>query len=162
MARVLVTGMSGVGKSTALVALQELGHHVVDTDWPGWSREILAEDGTLVEQLWREDRMAALLSETRDAHLFVSGCTANQVAFYDRFDAIVLLATSLEVVFGRVAARTGNPYGKSVAERAQIEEHVATVEPLLRRGATHEIDASRPLVEVVETLVEIADRAGRA
>ena len=36
---VLVTGMSGTGKSTALVELARRGHRVVDTDYGGWTEE---------------------------------------------------------------------------------------------------------------------------
>ena len=32
----LVTGMSGTGKSTVLAELGRRGHRVVDTDAPGW------------------------------------------------------------------------------------------------------------------------------
>ena len=162
MARVLVTGMSGVGKSTALAALQALGHRVVDTDWPGWSEEVPTENGTRTEQLWNEDRMASLLDEREERHLFVSGCTRNQARFYDRFDAIVLLAASRDVILARVDARTSNSYGKSPAERRQIVEDLEAVEPLLRRGATDEIDAALPADEVASALLAIADRAGSA
>jgi hypothetical protein len=33
---------------------------------------------------------------------------------------------------------------------------LATVEPLFRAGCTHELDASKPLAEVVEELIAIA------
>jgi dephospho-CoA kinase len=36
MAVVLVTGMSGAGKTTALAGLAARGHETVDTDVPGW------------------------------------------------------------------------------------------------------------------------------
>ena len=36
MTRILVTGMSGTGKSSALVELGRRGYRVVDTDDPGW------------------------------------------------------------------------------------------------------------------------------
>jgi hypothetical protein len=68
MARVLVTGMSGTGKSTALVELARRGFRVVDTDSQVWSRwDPDAEDG-LGEWLWREDRMARLLKTHEDAY----------------------------------------------------------------------------------------------
>ena len=37
---VLVTGMSGAGKSTVLAELERRGHRVVDTDVPGWCEEV--------------------------------------------------------------------------------------------------------------------------
>ena len=43
--RILVTGMSGAGKSSALSALAREGFDVVDTDEPGWTVWSQAEDG---------------------------------------------------------------------------------------------------------------------
>jgi dephospho-CoA kinase len=37
MPKVLITGMSGTGKSTALHVLHERGHRTVDTDTEQWS-----------------------------------------------------------------------------------------------------------------------------
>lgn len=74
MRKVLVTGMSGTGKSTALVELAKRGFRVVDADSPEWSRWVPAAD----EWLWREDRIAALLAEDGDRALYVSGCMSNQ------------------------------------------------------------------------------------
>ena len=56
----------------------------------------------------------------------------------------------------RVAGRTNNPYGKMAAQRAEIAGYVRTVEPLLRRGATLELDVRRPvseLADIIEALV---------
>jgi hypothetical protein len=81
----------------------------------------------------------------------------NQGKFNDRFDAVVLLSARPEVILDRVARRTTNDYGKAAAERELILHHLATVEPLLRAGCTHELDASRPLDEVVADLIGIAE-----
>src|SRR5207344_3523768 len=62
MAILLVTGMSGTGKSTALAELARRGHRVVDTDDAGWSENVPTAEGG-IEQLWREDEISALLAE---------------------------------------------------------------------------------------------------
>jgi len=143
--------MSGTGKSAALAELAERGFEVVDTDVGGWT-EWSDEEGGYV---WRADRIGELLDRERDVTLYVSGTVSNQGGFYPRFDAVVLLSAPAEVLLSRIEARTSNDYGKSADERARVLEHVAEVEPLLRATCTHELDASRPLEEVVAHLAAI-------
>ena len=147
LTRVLVTGMSGTGKSSALRALAAQGHRTVDTDSSRWSRW----EGT--DWIWREDTMSSLLA-TNDT-VFVAGCKSNQGRFYPRFHHIVLLSAPASVLLARIAARTDNPYGKSPAERAEILANLAAVEPLLRATCTLEIDATAPLDDVVRQLAEL-------
>jgi dephospho-CoA kinase len=158
MAAVLITGMSGVGKSTALAELARRGHRVVDTDHGGWSEQVPAADGSGMEQLWREDRMQALLAETAAGPLFVSGCVANQGKFSAQFAAIVLLSVPQDLLVQRVASRQTNEFGKTEAELARILRDLHTVEPLLRAAATDEIDTRMPVDEVAGLLESIAVR----
>jgi shikimate kinase len=143
--------MSGTGKSSALRELGRLGYDVVDTDDPGWTVWDDADDG----YLWLEDRLEALLARERDATLYVSGTVSNQGRFYPSFDAVVLLSAPLEVLLGRIARRRTNGYGKAREEREAVVRHVAEVEPLLRATCSHELDATRPLGQVVADLVAI-------
>jgi broad-specificity NMP kinase len=155
MTAVLVTGMSGTGKSTALAELARRGHRVVDTDYGDWSEDVPhPERGS--EQLWREDRIHALLAEPADGALFVSGTVANQGRFYPLFDAIVLLSVPEDVLLDRVASRSTNNFGKTDAERILILSDLHAVEPLLRARATAEIDTRRPVDEVADLLESIA------
>ena len=149
MPRVLVTGMSGAGKSTLLDELRDRGHLAIDTDVDAW----VLPDGT-----WDEPQMSALFAAHPD--LVVSGTVENQVHFYDRFAHVVLLSAPLEILLERVSTRTTNPYGKSPEQRAEIAHYVRTVEPLLRRGATLELDSRAPvaqLADAVESLLRKAD-----
>ncbi len=157
MARVLITGMSGTGKSTALHELAARGHRAVDTDTDEWSRWVRLPDGSR-DWIWHEPAIAALLAGHRDGHLFVAGCRTNQGRFYPSFDHVVLLSAPAGVLLARIAARTGNPYGKQPHERAEILENLAVVEPLLRATATAEIDASAPVATVVGRLEALAAR----
>jgi len=72
MARVLVTGMSGTGKSAALHMLGQRGHHVVDTDADQWSRWVRGPDNS-PDWIWREEALSELLTGHADGHLFVAG-----------------------------------------------------------------------------------------
>ena len=147
--------MSGTGKSSVLAELGRRGHSVVDTDYGGWIHQVQASNGS-TERMWREDRIEALLDERASDSLFISGCVANQVEFYPRFDAVVLLSAPAAVILERGAARETNPYGKSGADRARIRGDIATIEPLLRRGATAEIDTRAPISEVADALERLA------
>ena len=143
--------MSGTGKSTALAELERRGFRVVDTDdppWSAWSHE----DGGYV---WREDLISELLSRESGPTLYVSGTVSNQGRFYPQFDAVVLLSAPADVLLQRIEERTTNDYGKADEERELVLTHLVEVEPLLRATCTHELDATRPLSEVVAELVEI-------
>jgi dephospho-CoA kinase len=158
MAVVLVTGMSGTGKSAALAELARRGYRVVDTDYGGYSEEVPCSGPGGWEQLWREDRIDALLDAYDDGVLFISGCVSNQGKFYPRFDAVVLLTAPENVILERVASRETNEFGKRDAERDRIVHDLAKVEPLLRAGATAEIDTRAPLGEVADALERFAGR----
>ncbi len=150
-AAVLVTGMSGVGKSTALAELAGRGYLTVDTDEGPWIEVVEGEP------LWREALIEELLDRPRARPLFVQGTVANQGRFYERFDAIVLLSAPTDVVLDRLKSRTNNPFGKTAEQRLKILADVAEVQPLLRNAATHEIDTTAPLSEVVDILAGIAE-----
>lgn len=156
MAKLLITGMSGTGKSSAIAILASHGHRAVDADdraFSMWAKDSAGED----DWVWRDDVMARLLDAHRGGHLFVAGCATNQGRFYPAFDHVVLLSAPGSILLERVAQRTSNPYGKSPEERALILRHLREVEPLLRRTCTAEIDATLPLAEVVRRLEAIAD-----
>jgi shikimate kinase len=152
MKRVLITGLSATGKSSLIGQLARRGYKAIDTDWnPDWEEPAGSTDGS--GWLWREDAIKALL-ETQDSEiLFVSACVENQRKFYRWFDEIVLLSVPAELAMERLGRRTNNPYGKRPNEVAEVLMYKATVEPLLRKSATIEIDTSPPLSEVVESLI---------
>lgn len=151
-AAVLVTGMSGTGKSSALAELARRGHQVLDTDDPGWI--IASEAASGSEPLWDLDKVSELLDQHRTGWLFIAGCVANQRALYDRFDAIVLLSAPLDLILDRVVDRA-NPFGSTPADRAKIAHDLAKYEPLLRAGADHEIVTTAPITDVVTTLERV-------
>lgn len=118
----------------------------VDTDYDGW---------TLGDGRWDAARMSGLLA--RESDVVVAGTVDNQGDFYDCFDHVVLLSAPLEVLIGRVSSRTTNPYGRTAAEQAEIVRYVQTVEPLLRKTASVELDGqagASELARAVEALIE--------
>ena len=172
MKRVLITGMSGTGKSTVIAALAARGYRAVDADTDEWSHWVDTGSGDAEaagaaepdpvwgnrDWVWREDRVARLLSTEDEGGddpsvLFLSGCAINQGKFYARLDHVILLSAPAEVIMQRLATRTTNTYGKSPEEVQRVLGHIQSVEPLLRRRATLEIDTSAPVDDVVESIV---------
>ena len=136
--------MSGTGKSTLLHVLAERGHLTVDTDYDGW---------TLDDGRWDATRMSKLLD--REPDVVVAGTVDNQGDFYDRFHHVVLLSAPLDVLIERVSSRTTNPYGQTADEQAEIARYIQTVEPLLRRTATMELDGQASVSELVRAVEEL-------
>lgn len=132
---VLVTGMSGSGKSTVLAELKRRGHRVIDTDDPGWIVETHTVGGP--EPVWDLEQIKALIDGHRTGWLFIAGCVANQGAVYDRFEAVVLLSAPVDVILDRVADRA-NPFGSTAEDRTKIAKDLAAFELLLRAGADRE------------------------
>lgn len=165
MKRILLTGMSATGKSMITAALAARGYAAIDLDSETWSQWVDAVDdavpGTPVrpgrDWVWQEDKVGDLLAEGDREVLIVSGCSPNQGRFYRFFDAIVLLSAPPNVVMERLATRTGSHYGKGPGEPERVLALIAEVEPILRAGATHEIDTSGELSEILAKIVAIAE-----
>jgi broad-specificity NMP kinase len=162
--RVLLTGMSGVGKSTVIAELAARGYRAVDLDTDEYSEWVAVGGdagvpGSPVEPgrdwVWREDRVNDLLVAEGEP-LFVSGCAANMGPLLPRFDHVVLLSAPAEVIAERLAGRTEGEYGTRPGDIARILDNVETVEPLLRRAAGHEIDTSASLEDVLAAVIELA------
>lgn len=133
MKRVLLTGMSGTGKSSVTAQLLARGYTAIDTD-DGWGE--LQPDG---RQRWREDAISALLAREDVPVLFVAGCEENMAAFLPQFDHVVLLTAPVETLLERLATRTNISFGKAPEELRRFLADVREVEPLLRAVADHEV-----------------------
>jgi dephospho-CoA kinase len=154
--RVLLTGMSGTGKSSVIEALAARGYKAVDAD-DGWCEPL--PDG---RQQWREDAIEQLLA-TEDADvLFLAGCEENQARFRPQFDVVILLSAPAEILAERLASRTGNPYGKTPGELRRVFDDLQAVEPLLRKTADYEIRTTMPLGDVVTAVLQLTGPAGGA
>lgn len=105
--RLLLTGMSGTGKSAVITAFRARGVAAIDMDDPGWSSY-----DTEGHQHWNTERLDAAFAAAGAAPLVIAGCAETQVHFYPRCTHIILLTAPREVMSERIRTRIDNPYGK--------------------------------------------------
>lgn len=144
--KILITGMSGTGKSTLLAGLAARGVMTVDTDYGPWTDD---------HGRWDETLMTELLGAPGD--VVVSGTVENQGSFRRFFEHVVLLSAPLPVILRRVACRE-NPYGRTTSDRDEIASHLVEVEPLLRAGADLELDGTLPPDDLVQRVMSLMGR----
>lgn len=166
---ILITGISGVGKSSVIVELLQLGYKAVDLDQETYSEWVAVTDdsntpGEPVEPdrdwVWQEGKVRTLLA-TEDANtLTVSGTAANMGQFLPEFNHVILLSAPADLIAQRLKGRTGNAYGKHPDEVARVLDLKHSVEPLLRKASGHEIVTTTPLQDVVDKVVEIIESDG--
>jgi shikimate kinase len=162
MKRILLTGISGTGKSTVIEELAARGYEAVDTDEGGLSEIVSVPEDELTglgpgqDWVWNEERIQEILDRAGGELFFLSGCSPNQGQFYPQFDHVVLLTAPPEVIVERLASRTTNPFGKRSDEVTRVLQLQETIEPLLRQGADHVIDTREPLNAVVEQIIDLA------
>ena len=125
---VLITGMSGTGKSALVLELRKRGYVAYDADDDGFSEP--RQDGRWG---WRAEQVAELLSRSLDQLLFFAGCSEEQAEL--PFDYRVLLTAPRPVVIERLRTRTNSTYGKSEQQLSQVLADLAEIEPLIRRSA---------------------------
>jgi shikimate kinase len=158
MKRVLITGMSGTGKSAVIRELAARGYEARDLDTSEWSQWIDIDPSDSLtpargkDWVWQEDRVRALLLRPRSMPLFVSGCAENMGRLLHLMDEIVLLSAPVLTVMERLAARPGG-YGSSEDDRRKVRELISTIEPRLRQLASHEIDTRGSTATTVDAVL---------
>jgi broad-specificity NMP kinase len=153
--RVLLTGVSGTGKSSTVRELRRRGFTAYDADDDGY-----AEPDTDGVWRWRTREVSRLLEGAGDQLLFFAGCSEEQAQF--RWDLKVLLTAPETVIVERLTSRTTNPYGKSAEERKRVLVDLRDVEPLLRGSADLVIDTTKPLARVADAILLAAGVGGTA
>lgn len=117
--RFLVTGASGVGKSTVAAVLSTCGYHAIDAD-ERLAYAVSRADGSKVDLLhhanrdwfnecswiWDQQKMEKLLNDSGDQALFICGNADNEAEFHVFFDAIFWLYVSESTLRRRLLKRS--------------------------------------------------------
>jgi AAA domain-containing protein len=143
---VLLTGMSATGKTTLVEELRKRGLAAYDADDHGFS-----EPRSSGRWGWRRDLVADLLARHRGRLLFFAGCSEEQIEL--PFDYRVLLTVPESVLVSRLRSRSGNSYGRSDEELAQVLADREEVEPLLRRSADLVLSGTVPPPQLADAVL---------
>ena len=147
--------MSGTGKSTLVRELRRRGFVAYDADDDGFS-----EPRGSRRWGWRRELVAELLAAHTEGFLFFAGCSEEQAEL--PFDYGVLLTAPEALLVSRLGTRTGNTYGCTSTELAQVLSDRAEIEPLLRRAADLVLASTAPPARLADAfLAGIADRDTR-
>ena len=164
MNRILITGMSGTGKTSVIQEMIARGHRAIDLDTPEWSEWVAAAPGDALtpaegrDWVWREDRVRTLLSRPDHETLFIAGCAENMGRLFPLIDAVILLSAPAATIMERLLTRSSGSYGSVAEERQKAAGLIATIEPLLRKSADHEIDTGKPVHATVDEILGIVNR----
>ena len=148
---VLITGMSGAGKSSLVLELRKRGYIAYDADDDGFSEP--RQNGRWG---WRAEQVAELLARSQGQLLFFAGCSEEQAEL--PFDYRVLLTAPETVLIERLRTRTSNPYGADDQQLSQVLSDLAEIEPLIRESADLVLTTTDPITRVADDLLRrIAD-----
>ncbi len=150
MQKVLLTGMSGVGKSTILNQLKVEGFLTVDLDNSGWINYDVKEEDYLMDTTKIIDFITLHEKEV----VFLAGTTINQIHIYPYLDFVISLTAPLEVMKERIQNRENNPFGKTEDEWSKIVSDKVTFEEQIFKSSDYVISTDKPLQDVLKEIYE--------
>lgn len=145
MTRILLTGMSGVGKSAVLQRLASDGILCVDLD-DGWMYDAGGEPMINLPVVHR------FIQAHPNESIVFAGCAMNQRKL--EVDCTVLLTATPTLMKARIEQRD-NPFGKDEPTWQKILEDKARFEPVLIASSDVVIDTEQPLEQTVAQIKEI-------
>lgn len=169
MSLIYITGAPGSGKTTIQKELIKLGYDARDIDDQSFGGPHNKATGELVTippadlrpsdwfdaHEWRLYPVAfkKLKAESLKKDIIVCGVAESDVEILPLFDKVLYLALSNNVLIDRLGVRTDNDYGKNDFEIKEILERKYKLDKRYRAPLALEIDAARPLNEVVNEII---------
>jgi AAA domain-containing protein len=168
MSAVLITGMSGAGKSTIAEVLARRGVASVDADEDPFLARSVDSDGNVVEEPsapdfawlsrhsweWDPARLDVLIRTAAPATLYVCGGAANELELADRFTQVFLLEIDEPTMLARLDAPSrDNEWGRIGDTREHLRRRLPGHQDRLRAFGAIPIDARQPLDQVVDAIL---------
>ncbi|HEY3534151.1 MAG TPA: AAA family ATPase [Pedococcus sp.] len=152
----LVEGVSASGKTSVCRELQRRGYRAVNGDtelaYQGEPRTGQATDTADHEHhIWDVDRVRAMAADRQESATFFCGGSRNFHMVLDVFDEVFVLDVDTDTLHRRLEQRPRDEWGSRPSERDLILRLHRTKEDLPAAGVV--IDATRPLVEVVDDIL---------
>lgn len=175
MPKVLITGSSGVGKSTIIDNLHGRGYVAYDTDdIPGATSLIHIPTGQPIDWPkhgpmdwrntyawnWQEPVFSNLLKSSET--VFIGAVVGNWRNYINEFDHIIVLGISPDEQRHRLLKRTTHKHGNDIAEINQrVERQIRARQPYLDAGAKLLMNDTS-IDAVVDKLIEMVKIPSRA
>jgi adenylate kinase family enzyme len=168
MNAVLITGMSGAGKSTIAEVLARRGLALIDADADPWLAQSVDLDGNVVEDEsvpdlawlarhswgWDPARLDELIRAAGPATLYVCGGAENELELADRFTRVFLLEMDEPTMLARLDAPSrDNDWGRIGDTREYLRRRLPDIQGRLRAFGAISIDARQPLDQVVDAIL---------
>ena len=168
MSAVLITGMSGAGKSTIAGVLARRGLASLDSDDDPLLARSVDSDGNVVEDpsvpdftwlsrhswAWDPARLDVLIRTAAPATLYVCGGAANELELADRFTHVFLLEMDEPTMLARLDAPSrDNEWGRIGDTREHLRRRLPGHQERLRAFGAIPIDARQRLDQVVDAIL---------
>jgi hypothetical protein len=168
MSAVLITGMSGAGKSTIAEVLARRGLTSIDADNDPLLARSVDSDGNVVEDPsvpdfawlarhsweWDPARLDELIRAAAPATLYVCGGADNELEMADRFTAVFLLELDEPTMLARLDAPSrDNDWGRIGDTREYLRRKLPVIQGRLRASGAIPIDARQPVGHVVDAIL---------
>jgi hypothetical protein len=168
MSAVLITGISGAGKSTIAAALARRGLAVLDTDEDPLLARSVDLEGNGVEDPaapdfawlarhswdWDPARLDQLLSAFGPETVYVCGGADNELDLADRFARVLLLEIDEPTMLARLdAPGRDNDWGRIGDTREYLRRKLPELQARLRAFGAIPIDARQSVGQVVDAIL---------
>lgn len=145
----LVSGLPSTGKTSVCLELQARGYTAIDAD-----QAIAFQSSKDWE--WDKDKFAAAIDISKSDVVFICGSANNRDDFLSSFQKVFILHIDDDTMRYRLMSRTNNNLGKGPDVLARQIAQNADVKSYSEKRGRIVVDATQPLVNIVDEILSCA------